>query len=396
MTNSNQVNVVILGGGVAGAAAALALARHNIGGVIVLEATRFGGPRIGESLLPDSRRLLELLGVWPDFLAQAHEPCLGSRSAWGRPELGFNDFLFNPAGAGWHLDRRRFDSCLAASAREAGTDLRLGARYRWAEAHDSRWRIGFVDADGATRTVDTRYVVDATGPGAVFSRRQGAQRLEFSRTLFVYGFFDGVRPTRWTNLTLLEAVEHGWWYAAHLPDERLAVAIAADIADVNRLGLRGASGWLRALRRTEHVVEFVGRGQRPREPLVVRHAPSFLSSRPVGESWLAVGDAASSFDPITGQGIHKALADGLLAADYIAGVMRGTLSCFDGYAQAVAQRFESYVASCGYFYELETRWPGASFWRARQGSIDRHFDQAAVGVPGGVADQRNGDGEADE
>ena len=115
----------------------------------------------------------------------------------------------------------------------------------------------------------------------------------------MYGFFDGVRPTRWTNLTLLEAVEHGWWYAAHLPGERLAVAIAADIADVHRLGLRGAEGWLRALRRTEHVVAFVGRGQRPREPLVVRHAPSFLSSRPVGESWLAVGDAASSFDPIT-------------------------------------------------------------------------------------------------
>ena len=60
------------------------------------------------------------LGIWDDFVAEGHAPCLGSRSAWGDNRLGYNDYLYNPHGQGWHLDRRRFDAFLLAQIDERG------------------------------------------------------------------------------------------------------------------------------------------------------------------------------------------------------------------------------------------------------------------------------------
>ena len=108
-------------------AAALTLAGQGVEKVLVVESSAYEQPRIGESIPPDSRHLFAELGLLEAFLAEGHEPCLGSCSSWGADELGYNDFLFNPYGNGWHLDRRRFDAFLADA--RAG-DFTRGNRFR--------------------------------------------------------------------------------------------------------------------------------------------------------------------------------------------------------------------------------------------------------------------------
>jgi hypothetical protein len=84
---------------------------------------------LAKAFPPDIRTVLQQLGVWQAFLAQGHEPCLGSCSSWGTDTLGYNDFLFNPLGNGWHLDRRRFDAFLAQEAVKSGVALCMGTRF---------------------------------------------------------------------------------------------------------------------------------------------------------------------------------------------------------------------------------------------------------------------------
>ena len=80
------VDVAIAGGGPGGCAAALSLRAFAPSlSVALIEATKYDAPRIGETLPPPARALLEHVGVWETFLAQSHRPVYGTSSAWGAP-----------------------------------------------------------------------------------------------------------------------------------------------------------------------------------------------------------------------------------------------------------------------------------------------------------------------
>ncbi len=120
-------DVAVLGGGPAGAATALELARRGRS-VVLLEATRFDGPRVGETLPPEANPLLRRLGVWDAFLASGPLESPGIVSVWGSPRPSETDFIANRHGPGWHVDRNAFDALLCAAAADAGADVRTGTR----------------------------------------------------------------------------------------------------------------------------------------------------------------------------------------------------------------------------------------------------------------------------
>ena len=98
---------------------------------------------------------------------------------------------------------------------------------------------------------------------------------------------------------------------------------------------------------------------------MARVVPSFLLDRVCGARWLAVGDAASCFDPLSAQGIYKALADGIAAAHAIAAALATGSDLDASYQHAVQSRFTEYLANRNYFYGLERRWPDSPFWQRR-------------------------------
>lgn len=363
MSPSADYDVAVLGGGPAGCAAALALLRLREARVLVVESSRYEALRIGESLPPDVCLLLRQLGLWESFKAEAHEPCYGSCSSWGDDALGYNDFLFNPHGHGWHLDRRRFDAWLARKTVEAGAELRAGACFEDCQrASDGGFRL-LIEGERAR----ARFVVDATGMAARFARRQGARREVHDRLVCVTGFFAVPAADCFSRLTLLEAVEHGWWYAAKLPDRKVAVAFASDPEIIQAAHLVNPDEWLAELRKTRHVAAELSTGWLIEDSLRTSVAPSFRLDRAAGEAWVAVGDAASAYDPISSQGVYKALADGLRAAPAIAAHLAGEDDGFAEYEQTQAARYAGYLAQRNYFYTQEDRWPKSAFWRARRG-----------------------------
>jgi flavin-dependent dehydrogenase len=362
-----DVDVVVLGGGPAGCATALSLAHLGVSRVLLVEATRYQGIRVGESVPPDIRVVLDDLGLWDDFLKEDHEPCLGSCASWGADALGYNDSLFNPMGNGWHLDRARFDEFLARKVAERGIEMRKAMRFDVAERRAlGGFRLRLVGDDGRTQMPTARFVVDATGIRSCFARSRGAHRLFLDQLLCVIAFFELPDPASFSRLTMLEAVEYGWWYAAKLPNARLAVVVASDPQIVKRTALHSRDPWLAHLAATSHVAGAANGARLIADTLVTCTAPSFVLDHAIGDGWLAVGDAASSFDPISSQGIHKALSDGARAGKTIADHLRGDDSQLTQYQASVTSRLQSYLHSRSYFYGLEQRWPASPFWTARR------------------------------
>ena len=104
-----DLDVAIIGGGPAGTAAALTLAKRGDMAVTVFERGAYDRPKVGESLSPGVRGLLQYLNLWERFEAEQTLSLFGTEAAWGSDTLGSMDFILTLHGAGWALDRRRFE-----------------------------------------------------------------------------------------------------------------------------------------------------------------------------------------------------------------------------------------------------------------------------------------------
>lgn len=366
---SRRLDAVVIGAGPAGSATALRLLRHGAGRVLLADAGGFDGFRIGESIPPDTGLLLAELDLLPGFLAQGHERCLGSCSSWGDDELGYNDFVTNPHGHGWHLDRSRFDAFLAHQAAERGARLELGWRLEAAERRPAGgWRLTFRTAAGQTRRIGAGIVVDATGQRACFARMAGGRRRVADRLICVAGRFQLAAGAGFGKLTLLEARGYGWWYAARLAGGQAVVAVTTDAETCGRRALRNPVSWLCHLAQTRHLGARLDGSAFDPGGLRAWPVASFRLEPSYGEDWLAVGDAAGAYDPLTSQGIYKALAGGLRAGDAIARRLAGEARDFSAYGESLARSWEEYLRLRSHLYAREARWPDQPFWRARRGT----------------------------
>lgn len=351
----------MLGGGPAGLATALALRRHHGLEVLVLERGDYAAPRIGETLSPGADAMLRHLGAAQRFEADGHLPAYGTIAAWGSAEPMERDYLLTPFGAGWHLDRQRFDASLAAAAQDAGATVRTQVADVALDRAAGGWsvRIG-------TKTVSARWVVDATGRRGSFARRLGGRRHLLDTLVAVAAVLEPEDQAQAT--TLVESCEAGWWYSSPLPGGRLLVALMSDSDVVQKLRLAQPPAWQALLSRQP----LTAARTRGAAPAALRTWPAMTTMMDpfLGERWIAVGDAAASHDPLSSSGIPRALEAGMHAAAAIAAALQtGRPAPLEAHSRRVREAFVRYWQTRHRYYAIEQRWPGAPFWQRRHMSL---------------------------
>jgi len=387
--------VAVIGGGPAGCATAIALAQAGVEDVVLVDATLQPPLRpcrtsphgaspppgagvsdtrppssdrftIGESIPPAATPLLRSLGVLDRVTSAGHRECPGSRSLWGSSEIGCNDFFLDPVGRGYHLDRAVFNEQLREAVAARGVEVRAGARFTHARAAGGGFELRLESGDGGG-VLAASFVVDATGVRGSFTRRLAIARNVVDRLVCSCAFADAPAGALGSDHTLLEAVEHGWWYAARLPRGRAIVMLASDPETVRTRSFADPEGWRAALSGTELIGAEVADVAFPGGlDLITRAAPVMILSGVVGDRWLAVGDAASAYDPIGAAGITRALAHGIAAGPAIAGRMRGDGGAMLGrYQDRVFADFTDHVRLRATLYAAETRWANSPFWARR-------------------------------
>ncbi len=360
-------DVVVAGGGPAGAATALRLAAAGRS-VAVLERSRFDRPRVGETLAPVVQPLLRELGVWDEFVALHPLPSWGTRSIWDEAEPAEHSHLASGYTSGWHVDRRAFDRMLVRAAASAGAHVWTGTPVASCRHDGGRWDV--VCADGVQ--LGGRLLVDATGRRAGISRSLGARRLAFDRLVALAATWHGMDVTN-EHYLLVESTANGWWYTAPLADDAMVGMLMTDADLCRRDGLAGTARWHRQLCTAATTAARVA-GSPPRSKPRVHSAASHRLLRASDQRpWIAVGDAALAVDPLTGSGVLRALRTAESAADTAAQMLdhpRDAMALLARYESARSDECTAYLTDRARYYGTVRQY-ATPFWMRRRPAADR-------------------------
>ena len=377
-----RTDVAVIGSGPAGSAVALELARAGVS-VVVVDAGDRHGDKMGESLAPSVRPLLQRLGLWDAFLSDGHLASHSNRSAWGSDRIEENHFITSPYGAGWHLDRRRFDDRLRQAAVKAGAACRMQTKVVAGQHDPDGWTLELLPEGDAPALLHAAYLVDATGRAGWVARRLNIARRNFDNLV---GFGQFLSPTTSgfeDSATLIEAMPGGWWYSALLPDGRLVVVYFTDADLPATCAVRERDGWEAALAATRYTSDRVTQhgGVSESEPIVAS-AGAAVAAAVTGDAWLAVGDAAASYDPLSSCGIATALASGIRGAAAVQRALDGDPDALESYSASIYKGFGIYLDLHAAYYAAETRWPSSPFWNRRARQADNRVPNADEGSIG--------------
>ncbi|ACE84109.1 NAD(P)/FAD-dependent oxidoreductase [Cellvibrio japonicus] len=361
---AREWDVIILGAGPAGLALATRLAPKR---VLLLErqAQAADGLRIGESLPGAAGVLLQRLGIWEAFQSGNHLERGATIAIWDRDEPVWRDSLRDPAGPGWLLDRRGFEQLLLYAARRCGASIDYGCADFQVARQSAYWTL--VPEGSQVRHL-APVIVDASGRAAYLARRLGLSHSKQDAQLCLHSFLPGHAADEDTTMRIL-ADQDGWWYCVRLANGYRVLAYHLDAKHRGRQALQQPDTFLARARRHPLLAEVLT--QRKAADVHVRPAGTAVldlaNLDAAGPGFLAIGDAAITFDPISSQGLFHALASAESAAAAIhAGCWyrADALAAFQQELLAVASH---YLAKRRLTYRGPERFAQAPFWAARRG-----------------------------
>lgn len=321
-----DLDVLILGGGPAGTAAAISCAQA---GLRVLLLDRGPACRVvtGETLHPGVLPLLKQLGAEESILNAGFIRHSGHVVQWNSAER-FMPFGGDKEGAwlGFQAWRPDFDAILLQGARNLGVRIQMPEKPGLLLCEDDR----VAGIATATNNIHASFVIDATGRNRWLARqlsltvgRYGPRRIAW------FGYVEGSCVAR-SEAPALRADAEGWTWTAR---------VRPNIYQWTRINFdshRPPANWL-----PDEL-----HGLSPHSSAQAVDVTCQMVQVPAGPGYFLIGDAACILDPASSHGVLKALMSGMMAGHLISHIQSGRMAereATDSYSAWLRGWFQSDV-----------------------------------------------------
>lgn len=333
---SSDYDVIVAGGGPAGAAVATltADAGHR---VLLVERSPEPAFKVGESLMPACYWILGRMGALDQMKTSAF-PKKYSVQFFGPDGRGFSPFYFrdtdpHECSQTWQVRRSEFDQMLLDNAAGKGVEVRRGVTLKDVsfdgdgDGDGDGGRLTGVEVEEAgdssgRSTLGSKVFVDATGQSAFLARKLGLVDTEPRlKNVAFYTHYDGARfddgIDAGATLILHTAEKKSWFWFIPQPGGRVSVGVVGSVGHM--IEGRVADPETVFAEELEHCAALQPRleGARRVEKMRAIRDFSYRSRRISGPGWVLAGDAFGFIDPIYSTGVFLALASGEMAADAI-------------------------------------------------------------------------------
>ncbi|ARU06748.1 hydroxylase [Comamonas serinivorans] len=323
MANSEDCDVLVIGGGPAGSTISTLLAREGRK-VVLLEKDHHPRFHIGESLLPGNVALFDQLGV-RDEVARIGMPKFGIEfvppNGDARSYVDFAEGWDPKLDSAWQVRRSELDEVLFRHAGKSGALAIEGAQVRSVAFDDTGADVTAQMADGSQRHWRARFVVDASGRDTFLSKKLGTkQKNADHNSTALFGHFRNARrlPGKREGNISICWFDHGWFWFIPLADGTTSV---------------GAVCWAYYLKARDKPLkdyffdtialcpELHDRLQGAELVDDAVHATgnfSYSSTQATGDKYLLIGDAFAFIDPMFSSGVFLAMQGGFDGAQHVA------------------------------------------------------------------------------
>jgi flavin-dependent dehydrogenase len=310
--------IVVCGASVAGALAGYVCAR--LGRATAIIGSR-ASAQPGEVLAAEAGAVLEQLGLGHLLVQADHVRCAGIShvTADGRSYRPWPGFI---------LDRAAFVADLVSAAVGAGCHLIDGNVETVTRDVAGKCLLVRVGTATPTREIRTEFAIDASGRKAFLARHLGASRRVLTNLAAAWATLPSSTVAIEPGTLAIEGAETHWWYMAV---GRRNVATAA----MGRRPPKDPAAWLAAARSTSILRDLpLSAAMRA----VIRPANVSVVEPACGPRWVACGDAAATFDPLSGYGLAFAIGTGYASARTADASLRGDRLAPIAYQELVADR----------------------------------------------------------
>ncbi len=343
MTHSTT-DVIIVGSGISGLVLSKLLKEQQIDHVVLQRVEQRKTLELPETLPPSTLVLLESLNLL-ELFSKSSSKTFGYHSLWHSEVLQTDTFFHhNPYKYGLKLDKKQLLQDLQSEVSDHVVSFNKLTELE--RTNDSVTLS--IASESEQQTLQGKILVDATGRNRAMIKQMGILSESFDDQIALSCHLPYFKHPKLIHPVFVESFEHGWGIVSPLNDDTTAMTLYTQKGSPLLPDLKDYSNWKSLLAHTKILQDFLSDDAIDRK-VFGGNANSSRAAQITGSNWLAIGDAAISFDPLSSHGVSNAIycagaaAKVLISEDRVDGIAK--------YGDTLSQVFGMYLKQRKVKYE---------------------------------------------